>query len=450
MIKNRLSKTICAIITPPVESGVAIIRLSGGDSLTILKKIFFPKKQIKDFKARYMYFGEIKKENTIFDECLAVYFKSPHSFTGEDVVEFHIHGGYFNSKNILNLIIENGAIQAEKGEFSERAFLYGKIDLIQAESILEIIESRNENSHTNAIQQLRGTLSDKLKEIKASLFEIVTIIEASIDFPDEDYDFLENYNIKERLENDINTLTKLSNSYYEGKIFTKGASVAIIGSPNTGKSSLMNKLLKINRALVTDIPGTTRDFIESEFNLNGIVINLIDTAGIRDTQDIIEKSGVDLSIEKIEQADLILFLIDERGLLEDIKEIYETVKEKNNIIIQNKVDKLSEKVIENVDILVSVKQNINLDNLKELMYNKLIKTNFKSGDLMITNTRHKHYIDESLKFLNNSLFSVYERMPLELISQDLRFSLDNLGIILGEVTTEDILGNIFGNFCIGK
>ncbi len=451
--KNRLSKTIVAVATGNCSAGVSIIRVSGSDSLKIMNKIFFHKGRIKnsDFmpQKRYFYFGKIKDENIILDEAMAVYFKGPNSFTGEDIVEFHIHGGFINSNKILKLILKNGAIQAERGEFTERAFLFGKIDLVQAESILDIIEARSENAHLEAVGQLRGELSKYLKKIKENLFNIATITEATIDFPEEDYDFMANYKIKEKVINLLTKLKSLSSSYYEGKLISKGAMVTIVGAPNAGKSSLMNTLLKMDRALVTDIPGTTRDYLEGNIIINGIPITLIDTAGIRESNDKIEQIGVEKVFSKIEEADLIIFLYDEHGFTNDIEKIYYKFKGKNHLLIQNKID-VSKHTEIKPDLEISAKHNLRTQELKELISEKLINKNFNSETILITNERHKQHIDKSIKNLENSLKSIESQLPLEFISQDFRFALEEIGAILGEVTPDDILGNIFQNFCIGK
>lgn len=452
-VKNRLSKTIVAIATGNCSGGVSIIRVSGTNSLKIMNKIFFHKGRVKnsDFfpKKRYFYFGKIKDENTVLDEAMAVYFKGPNSFTGEDIVEFHIHGGFINSNKILKLILKSGAIQAERGEFTERAFLFGKIDLVQAESILDIIEARSENAHLEAVGQLRGELSKYLKEIKENLFNIATITEATIDFPEEDYDFMASYKIKEKIINLLTKLKSLSSSYYEGKLISKGAMVTIVGAPNAGKSSLMNTLLKMDRALVTDIPGTTRDYLEGNIIINGIPITLIDTAGIRKSNDKIEQIGVEKVFSKIEESDLIIFLYDENGFTYDIEKMYHKFKKNNHLLIQNKID-LSKHSKIKPDLEISAKHNLNTQELKSLISEKLVNKDFNSETILITNERHKQHIDKSIENLENSLESIKNQLPLEFISQDFRFALEEIGAILGEVTPDDILGNIFQNFCIGK
>jgi len=452
-IKNRLSKTIVAVATGNCSGGVSIIRISGEYSLNIMNKIFFYKKSIKNKnsvpKARYFYFGKIKDNENILDEAMAVYFKGPSSFTGEDVVEFHIHGGFINSEKILKLIIKHGAIQAQKGEFTERAFLFGKIDLVQAESILDIIEARSENAHLEAVGQLRGKLSEHLKKIKEKLFNIATITEATIDFPEEDYDFMGNYKIKEKTTDLLKSLKELSSSYYEGKLISKGAMVTIVGAPNAGKSSLMNSLLKMDRALVTSIAGTTRDYLEGNMVINGIPVTLIDTAGIRESNDEIEQIGVKKVFSKIEESDLIIFLYDENGFTDDIKNIYDEFNFKNHLLVQNKID-ISKHISLNSDLDISAKKETNIENLKKLIFDKLIDKNFNSNSVIITNERHKQHIDKSIENLENALESIINQLPLEFISQDFRFALEEIGAILGEVTPDDILGNIFQNFCIGK
>ena len=445
--KNRLSETIVAIATGNCSGGISVIRISGSKSLKILKRIF--KTKTKNFTPRYFYFGEITDEGTPLDEAMAVYFKAPRSFTGEDVVELHIHGGFVNSEKILKTVIKYGALQAEKGEFTERAFLNGKIDLVQAESILDIIEARSENAHIEAVGQLRGKLSKLLREIKKSLFEIITITEASIDFPEEDYDFLGQYKIEDKLKNIHKKLLKLSNSFYEGKIFTKGAIVTIVGAPNAGKSSLMNTLLKTDRALVTSIAGTTRDYLEGEIVINSIPITLIDTAGIRKSENEIEKIGIEKVFDKIKESDLIIFLYDNNGFTENIESIYNEFKNKTHLLIQNKIDLGKHDKIK-PDLTISAKEEINIEELKSMIYNKLSVKSFNSSDIMITNERHKKHIDITLNIISRALESIKNELPLEFIAQDLRLSIDELGIILGDVTPDDILGNIFQNFCIGK
>ncbi len=453
-IKNRLSETIVAITTG-IDGAVSIIRVSGDRSLEIMNKIFKPLKK-GNFKPRYMYYGSIIDDKTIIEKGLAVYFKNPNSFTGEDIVEFHIHGGFINSQKVLKLILKSGAIQAQKGEFTERAFLFGKIDLIQAESILEIIESRGELGLSQAVNQLRGVLSNHINSINKELLEITTITEATIDFPEEDYDFMAEYNIKERVENILDNLEKLSNSYFEGKLLSQGANVVIVGAPNVGKSSLMNILLNEERAIVTNIPGTTRDYLEGSLSIKGVPITLVDTAGIRESKDEIEQIGVERVFQKIENSDLIIFLIDEThkkdgriNFSEKIKEIYNRFKDKKHILIQNKSD-IEKLELKEVDLKISTKNGIGIEELKELIYNNLVGENFKSSEIMITNNRHKVNIDNAISYMQNSLDAIENMLPLEFVSQDLKFALNQLGAILGEVTPDDILGNIFGNFCIGK
>lgn len=446
-LKNRLARTIAAIATGPCEAGVSIIRLSGEDALPLLRKIFKPAKKIKQFKPRYLYYGQFLDGDRILDSGLAVYFKDPHSFTGEDVVELHLHGGFFNTRQILEFILTQGILQAERGEFTERAFLNGKLDLIQAESILDVIHSRNSYTHDNALQQLRGSLSDQFRAIKQNTEKIVSITEAAIDFPEEDYDFLAQYNIKEQVNQMITTLQELSNSYYDGKIFSQGASVAIIGPPNAGKSSLLNALLKLDRALVTEIPGTTRDYIEADLTIKGIPITLVDTAGVRETKDQIEQQGVELALSKLESADLTLYLLDERGYLPEMAPILEKLKHKKHLIIQNKID-LAPKL--EADCYISAKNRINIDILQDLIFEQLISKEFNATDLFITNSRHKIHIDEALAALETAATAINDQLYLEFIATDLRLALNHIGEILGEVTTEDLLGNIFGQFCLGK
>ncbi len=444
--------TIVANATALVPSGVAIVRISGKDALKIGTSLFSKKEGITPRKA---YFGKIlDTKGNILDEGLLLYFKAPHSFTGEDVVELHLHGSVPVVKKVIEEAINLGARLAEPGEFTKRAFLHGKIDLVQAEAIAQLIEAKTEKASKAAVNILEGKLSSQIKELRDKLLELEGLIEAELNFP-EDVEEIDINQIKTTLEEVLNKIDELLRTYKKGKLLSEGIKLAIVGRPNVGKSSLFNALVGYERAIVSDIKGTTRDFIEEQFSIRGYPVKLIDTAGIRDAKDQIEKLGIEKAKEKINEADIILFVFDaSQGLTEEDLQILENVKDKNPIIVGNKIDLgIAEEKIKdyyNDVILVSTKTKEGLKRLEEEIVNRLGLLDNVDTDVYI-NIRHQEALQKAKRILENlnKNLDFYENQK-ELIMLDIREANQYLKEILGEIHTEDVLGKIFSSFCIGK
>ncbi|MEO2068318.1 MAG: tRNA uridine-5-carboxymethylaminomethyl(34) synthesis GTPase MnmE [Desulfurobacteriaceae bacterium] len=457
--------TIAAIGTPIGKGAIGIVRISGNNSLKILKEIFRTKsgKKRENFEDRKMHYGLIVDQNEEpVDEVLAVYMKAPKTFTGEDVVEIHSHGGIVIVRKILRLILTKGARLAEPGEFTLRAVINGKIDLVQAEAINELINAQSETGARLALKQLEGKLSEKIKSLRDEILEIKAFIEAAVDFPEEDIEVMEYGNVANRLKKVIKELDRLISSYKDGKVLKEGIKVAIVGRPNVGKSSLLNAILKEERAIVTEIPGTTRDIIEETITFEGIPIKLIDTAGIREAQDKVEKIGIERSLKSLEEADVILFVIDGScGYTEEDEKIAKILKEKKNVIlVVNKRDlglRVSCEDLKKLGfrcITLSAKSLEGIENLsKEIKSLVLLdpETVFQEEEILITNERHKELLEKAKNSLEKVLNSIQQGFESpEFLSIDLDEALVNLGKIVGYVTTEDMFDIIFSKFCIGK
>lgn len=453
--------TIAAVATSFGESGINIIRISGDEALNIAKKIFVNKnhKQVEELKSRYLNYGYIVNDDgKIIDEVLLSYMKKPNTFTKEDVVEINCHGGMISSKKILELILTNKCRLAERGEFTKRAFLNGRIDLTQAEAIIDVISSKTDSNHEISMNQLEGRLSKQINTLIDEIIGLIANIEVNIDFPEYDEDVITINKVKQVSNNIISQLDRLINTADTGKIYKEGIKTVILGKPNVGKSSLMNFLLNENRAIVTDIAGTTRDTIEEYVNISGIPLKIVDTAGIRDTEDKVEKIGVQKAINKIEEADLIIMVLDSsRALEEEDKKIIEYVKNKKVIYVKNKTD-LENKLdlsnyeyIENKIINISVANNEGLEdiinNIKSLFFSGKISV---SDDLIINNLRHKNLLIEAKKNLEDVLESINNNMTIDFIEIDLKNCMENLGLIVGKAVSEDLVDKIFSDFCIGK
>ena len=446
--------TIVANATPLVPSGVAIVRLSGKKALEIGKTIF---KTSKEIKVRVAYFGKFyDNENNLIDEGLFLYFKAPHSFTGEDVVEFHTHGSIPVVKKLINEAIKLGARLAQPGEFTRRAFLNGKIDLTQAEAIAQLIEAKTEKASKVALNILEGKLSKQINQLRDKLLHIESLIEAELNFP-EDIDAIPLETIKPDLEFMIENINRLIKTYKKGRLITEGIKLAIVGRPNVGKSSLFNAFVGYERAIVSDIKGTTRDFIEEEFNIKGFPIKLIDTAGIREAKDKLEKIGIQKAKEKIYEADIILFVFDASvGITEEDKQVFNEIKHKNVIIIGNKIDLgIEEKSIKNYFenkevIFTSSKTQEGLSLLEEKIVENLGLLEDTDIDIYI-NIRHLEALEKAKKILEKILskLSFYEYQK-EILMLEIREATYYLKEIIGEIHTEELLGNIFSSFCIGK
>ncbi len=457
--------TIAAISTAPGRGAIGIVRISGKKALEILKEIFRTKSgdKKKEFEDRKFTYGLIVDENgDPIDEVLAVYMKAPKTFTGEDIVEIHSHGGIYVERKILETVLKQGARLAEPGEFTFRAFLNGKIDLTQAEAINDVVNASTEASAKVALNQLEGNLSSKIRALRDRLLEVKAYIEAAVDFPEEEIEILQSSNIEGNLRSLIDDMKELSSTYEKGRILSEGLKVAIVGKPNVGKSSLLNTLLQEERAIVTEIPGTTRDVIEESINFKGVPIKLIDTAGIREAVEKVERIGIERTLKKIEEADVVLFMIDgSEGFTEEDERIGDLLKGSSNVILViNKKDlglKVSCKdLIERFPscVEISAKTEEGINKLSDAIFKKLVldpQLILKSKEPLITNLRQKDLIDRAINSLTkvvSSIQSGYESP--EFLSMDIDDALKSLGEIVGEVTTEDMLDIIFSRFCIGK
>lgn len=453
--------TIAAIATGMNNAGIGIIRISGEDSFDIALKIFFNKsgKKLKKLESHRVYYGFIKDGDETVDEVLLIALRSPKSFTMEDTVEIDCHGGNLVMRRILNTVIKNGARPAEPGEYTKRAFLNGRIDLSEAEAVIDVINSKNNYSLINSVKQLTGKLYEKISGLRNEIKYEIAYIESALDDP-EHYD-LDGYydDLEIKIKDIINELNILKKSFKEGKIIKEGLSTVIIGKPNVGKSSLLNILTGEESAIVTDIAGTTRDIIEQNIMINNLSLRLIDTAGIRDTEDIIEKIGVEKTYKYANEADLILMLIDSSVSLDDSDiEIIKYIDDKNCIILLNKSDLPVKTTIEDVNkytgktvMQISSKDETGIKEFKEKIEEMFISGNTGYNDeIVITNERHLYLIDKTTESLNMVLDGINQKLPEDLISIDLMNSYDSLGSITGEKTDDDIIEEIFSKFCMGK
>ena len=457
-----MSTTIAAIGTALSNSGISIIRISGKDSLNIVKKIF---KNGNNLRKNSIVFGKIIYDNEFIDNVLVSYFQAPHSYTGEDVCEINCHGGTQITKQILEIVLENGARLAEPGEFSKRAFLNGKMDLSQAEAVINLINAKTQTETRIAAKNLEGNLSKKVKELREELVELMAKIEVSVDYPEYDYEEVEPTSIIELLDKKVNEINNILKTYEHGKYIKNGVNVAILGKPNVGKSSLLNNLANYDKAIVTDIPGTTRDIVEETINLGDIVLNISDTAGIRDTDDIIEKIGVEKSLKILEEMDLVIYIINgEDGISKEDFEILSKIQNKGlkYILAINKIDVASKNVLNGIldeikqnelndPIFISVQENKGIDKLKD----EIIKL-FNSNDLdyahelIITNERHKDLLKKSVDYLNDAKKEISLGQPIDIVSIYVKKATKTLGEIIGADVTEDIISKIFEKFCLGK
>ena len=458
-----MEKTIAAISTATGVGGIGIIRMSGKNSFEILKKLFIPfNKNTNEEKGYTIKYGYIvnPETNQIIDEVLVSYFVAPKSYTTENMCEINSHGGTIVQRKILELCLKYGADLAEPGEFTKRAFLNGRIDLAQAESVIELINSKSENEARASIEQLEGTLSKKINLIKSKLLDIMADIEANIDYPEYDIEDVTNKKIIEYLNETKNELIKLSNSFEDGKILKEGVKTIILGKPNAGKSSLLNTILKEERAIVSEYAGTTRDTIEEFVNIKGVTLKLIDTAGIRKTTDKIEEIGVTRALKLAEEADLVIAIFDaSKELDEEDYEILEIIKNKNTIILLNKIDLDDKKIEENNQIKnifknvlkISAKNGEGIEEIYELIEEMYNTEELKMNDgIIITNIRHKNQIDKALKSVDEAINSVENNFPIDIISIPIKQILIDLSVITGEDVSEDIINEIFSKFCLGK
>ncbi len=455
-------ETICALATPSGESAIAVIRLSGNRAFEIASKVFVSKmkgKTIENSPTHCAIFGQIISNGKLIDECVCTIFRSPHSYTGEDSVEFSIHGSSFIVQKVIIALLENGASLANRGEFTKRAFLNGKLDLAQAEAVCDLIQSHNEASHTLALKQLRGGYGDILYSLRQKLVDISSLLELELDFSDQDVEFADRTALITML-NDIKTrANELVNSFQMGSCFKNGIPVTIVGKPNSGKSTLLNVFLKEERAIVSDEEGTTRDTIEEKLNLRGLEFRFIDTAGIRESSNKIEKAGIERTFTAIEKSKIILFIVDvnkttpkeAKQEIEDLKQRIDFT-DKHLIVIANKIDiqKHKEKGWKEMNAIeISAKTKQNIGEIVEKMF-ELFDINELNDKIFVSNWRHFEALKLLLEGINSTEQGIKNNLPSDLIASDIRTCLHHLGEITGEVSTEEILGNIFSKFCIGK
>lgn len=456
--------TIAAIATPFGTSGTGKVRMSGPEAIEIGNKIFQASSNIKlteakSHTAHHGYVVNPKSKKTI-DEVLAILMINPRSFTGENVVEFDCHGGMVPLESVLELLLENGARMAEPGEFSRRAFMNGKLDMAQAEAIIDVINSKTEKSLSIAMEQLKGGLSDKVNNIKDKVVTLLAHLEASIDFPEDEIEGFDSSQLNERLNEVEKPLKELIKTSKQGKLYQEGIKTVIAGKPNVGKSSLLNYLLQENRAIVTDIPGTTRDVIEEYINLDGIPLKIIDTAGVRESDDVVEQIGVKKTRTSLEKADLVLMMLDvSQGLTEEDIKVYNLIKKQPTIVVINKTDldkkvdveKMQKKFKEHPLLLISVKEEQGLEELKNTILEEILQEKINTdNEVLVTKVRHRDALIRALDSLQKVKESLDDGMPYDFLTIDLKDVLFNLSSITGETVTEDIIDQIFSDFCLGK
>ena len=446
-----MEDTIAAISTALGVGAISIIRVSGSDSISIVDKIF--DKDLTKAKTHTIHYGHIIDNNQIIDEVLISVMLAPKTFTTEDVVEINCHGGISTTKKILELVLTHGARLAEPGEFTKRAFLNGRIDLTQAEGIMNLIESKSEISRNLSINQLTGSVSTLIKSLRSDLADILSNIAVNIDYPEyEDIEVLTSEKIIPNIQKLITKIKDIINKSEDGKIVTEGINIGIIGRPNVGKSSLLNALLEEQKAIVTDIEGTTRDIVEGTFTLNGILCHIIDTAGIRETDNLVEKIGVDKSYQIIDKSDLIIYILNNNEpLTEEDKTLLLKIKNKNHLTIINKIDLESKLNLPNEDtIKMSIKENIGLEELKTKIIEMFNLEKIETNDLTyLTDARSISLLKKSKKILENCLQNI-STYPVDVIELDLKECWNILGEIIGQTYKDELIDEIFSRFCLGK
>jgi tRNA modification GTPase len=461
-ILSREEETIAAISTPFGESGIGIVRMSGPMAEPIVRGLFKAKRDQSLFISHHFHYGEIidQKDGHPVDEVLVVLMRGPKTYTREDIVEINCHGGYLVLQKVLELVLAQGARMAQPGEFTKRAFLNGRIDLTRAEAVIDLIKARTMEGIDIANQQLKGWLYKEMTALKESLIEHLSLIEAHIDFPEEEMETIPQAEMKRDLLHSVQKLEEWISTHEEGRVFREGISCAITGKTNVGKSSLLNVLLKQERAIVTPIPGTTTDVIEEVLNIHGIPVRLMDTAGLRKAKDFIEQEGVKRAKERVADADLILLILDgSRDLDEDDLEIILEIKEKKVVIINKKdlplklsLEEIKKRFPEDPLVSISALKNEGVEDLKKAIYSSLIHRDIRVSPehLIVANIRHKIALTQINENLLNALKGLEEGASLEFIAFEIRSALDALGEMVGETTTEEVLNRIFEQFCIGK
>lgn len=455
------SNTIAAIATPMTNSGIGVIRISGDQAFDIIYKIFRPGKQknMKEVLSYTAHYGHVYDGDQLLDECIVLIMKGPHSYTAEDVAEIQCHGGVVVMKKILEAVFKAGAVPAEPGEFTKRAFLNGRIDLSKAEAVMDLIQSKNEFAMESSLKQLSGVLGRKITDLRKQLIHSVAFIESALDDPEHYSVDGFSVELKHQTEQMIEELHHFLENADNGRILKEGIQTVIVGKPNAGKSSVLNVLLGEDRAIVTEIAGTTRDTLEESIQIKGIPLNIIDTAGIRDTNDLIEQIGVDRAKELLKKADLILYVVDTSShMTEEDEEIIKLIEGKETIVLLNKADLDSLVLREEIEqrgfhhvAVISAKEQTGIEELYQMIQDIFFEGNVSFNDeIYLTNMRHKNAVSDALKSLSMVLQSIEDGMPEDFFSIDLMDAYEHLGFITGESVGEDLVNEIFAEFCMGK
>lgn len=460
-------QSICAVSTPPGSGAIAVLRISGEDSIVITDKFFksvVPDKKLTDQKGNTAHYGSVVSDDEIIDDVIVTIFHKPNSFSGENTVEISCHGSTFIQQKILQLIIKNGARMALPGEFTQRAFLNGKMDLSQAEAVADLISASTSAAHSLAMKQMKGGVSKEINQLRDQLLNFISLVELELDFSEEDVEFANRESLLELAMKIHRLINKLANSFQYGNAVKNGIPVAIIGDTNVGKSTLLNILLNEEKAIVSDIAGTTRDVIEDTMTIDGIQFRFIDTAGIRATTDTIENLGIERSFEKIRQASIVLVMIDSRSGYEQIRDFIEKVRDnlegKKAALVINKIDKVDDDQLNHVEIIsdeysipyipISAKKDINIDQLINYLTQTVKASNSAENDVVITNLRHYEALTNAGESINRVIDGIEKKISGDFLAQDIRECLYYLGSITGNISNDEVLGNIFKNFCIGK
>ncbi|MEM1003068.1 MAG: tRNA uridine-5-carboxymethylaminomethyl(34) synthesis GTPase MnmE [Bacteroidota bacterium] len=457
--------TIVALATASGSGAIAIIRLSGEEAISIVEAFFrsVSGKELQKQRSHTIHLGHIVEEKKELDEVLVSVFKNPNSYTGEDIVEISCHGSTYIQQEIIQLFLRKGCRMANPGEFTLRAFLNGKLDLSQAEAVADLVASDTAASHQVAMQQMRGGFSSEIAKLREELMNFASLIELELDFAEEDVEFADRSQFRELLDRIVFVLKRLIDSFAVGNVIKNGVPVAIVGKPNVGKSTLLNALLNEERAIVSDIAGTTRDTIEDEISIGGVGFRFIDTAGIRETEDVVESIGIKKTFEKIEQAQVVIYLFDAYEWKSDLKYVKNEIEKLKNkypqkplLVIANKIDKLKDSELVDVNLVIpgiyslSAKTGHGVEDLTSALLDLINTGALKNNDTIVTNTRHYDALVKALEEVQKVKYGLESGLSGDLIAIDIRQALFHFGEITGEISTDDLLGNIFANFCIGK
>ena len=449
--------TIIALATPPGVGAIGVIRVSGPDTFPVVNRLFHGK-DLEKQKTHTLHFGTIREEGDVLDEVLVSLFKAPHSYTKEDVIEISCHGSNYILQRVIKALQNQGARLAKAGEFTQRAFLNGRFDLAQAEAVADLINSENEAAHKAAMSQMRGGFSEEIRKLREELVHFASMIELELDFSEEDVEFASRDDLKKLINQILSVVNALLESFSLGNVIKNGVPTVIAGKPNAGKSTLLNALLNEEKAIVSHIAGTTRDFIEDEIVIYGVHFRFIDTAGIRDTEDQVEKIGVERTHSKMREASLVLYMVD---LVNDtITDIHRQINQLENlgipfVMVGNKIDEAKPEVVAELKkdprfVFISALSRENLDNLKSKILEIINLDDFRTGNTIVTNARHFESLQDTKNALHQVLDGIDGQVTNDFLAMDIRHALNSLGEITGEITTDDLLANIFSKFCIGK